>query len=98
VGTLVGIIGRWGDPKNYVSFYRPPGWQEKWDALISEIDDKKRMARLKELLQILYDEALGIPYQGDAPLLARRAGVNGFELHANHTVSHWEPENIWLKK
>jgi ABC-type transport system substrate-binding protein len=99
VGTLVGIVDRWGDPKNYISFYRPPGWQEKWNALIAQLDEKERLGQLKELIKILYDEAVGIPYQGDAPLLARHRGkVHGFNLHANHSVSFWEPENIWLSK
>jgi peptide/nickel transport system substrate-binding protein len=99
VGTLVGIMDRWGDPSNYVSFYRPPGWQEKWDALRTELNDAKRMERFKELLAILYDEAVGIPYQGDAPLLAMQPGkVHGFALHADHIVSFWQPQNVWLSK
>jgi len=99
VGTLVGIVDRWGDPSNFVSFYRPPGWQEKWNALLAQQDEKKLLVQLKELLKILYDEAAGIPYQGDAPLLARHRGkVHGFDLHANHIVSYYEPENVWLSK
>jgi len=99
VGTLVGIVERWGAPNDYISFYRPPGWQEKWNALLAQQDEKKLMLQLKELLKILYDEAAGIPYQGDAPLLARHRGkVHGFDLHANHMVSYYEPQNIWLSK
>jgi ABC-type transport system substrate-binding protein len=99
VGTLVGIVDRWGDPTMFVSFYRPPGWQEKWNALRAQQDEKKLMVQLKELLKILYDEAVGIPYQGDSPLLARQRGkVHGFDLHDNHMVNYWEPENIWLSK
>jgi ABC-type transport system substrate-binding protein len=98
VGTLVGIIGRWGDPKNYISFYRPPGWQEKWDALIAEQDDAKRLTKLKELLKILYDEAIAMPYQGDAPLMVRNSKLHNFDFHANHITSYYEPQNIWLSK
>ena len=98
VGTLVGIVERWGTPDDYISFYRPPGWQEKWNALLAQQDEKKLMVQLKELLKILYDEAVGIPYQGDAPLLARHRNVHGFDLHANHMVSYFEPQNIWLSK
>jgi ABC-type transport system substrate-binding protein len=99
VSTLVGIVDRWGEPTMMISFYRPPGWQEKWNTLRAQQDDKKRLVQLKELLKILYDEAVGIPYQGDAPLLARHRGkVHGFNFHANHTPSYYEPENIWLSK
>jgi peptide/nickel transport system substrate-binding protein len=99
VGTVVGIVDRWGDPTNYVSLYRPAGWQDKWSAMLQQLDDKKRMNQLKDLLAILYEEAIGIPYQGDAPLLARQKGkVHGFDLHNNHTVSYYEPQDIWLSK
>ena len=98
VGTLVGILDRWGDAKNYVSLYRPPGWQEKWSALIAQQDDDKRMAQLRELMKVLYDEVVGLPYQGDAPLLVRTDKVHNFDLHSHHIVSFWQPQNIWLSK
>ena len=98
VGTLVGIVDRWGDAKNFISFYRPPGWQDKWDALIAQQDDEKRLVQLKEMIKILYDEAIGIPYQGDAPLVVRRPELHGFDHHARHMVSYWEPQSIWLSK
>ena len=98
VGTLVGIVDRWGDATNYISFYRPPGWQEKWDALRAQQNDEKRLVQLKEMIKILYDEAIGIPYQGDAPLVVRRPELHGFDHHARHMVSYWEPQSIWLSK
>ncbi len=98
VGTLVGILTRWGLANDYISFYRPPEWQEKWDALVAQQDDDKRLVQLKEILKILYDEAVGIPYQGDAPQLVRDKNVHGFNLHGKHMVSYWEPQNVWLSK
>lgn len=98
VSTLVGIADRWGQPNNYVSFPRPQGWQEKWSALYSQLDDKKRLAQMKDLLRILYDEALAIPYQGDAPLVVRQKYLHGFNHHSNHMISYWEPENVWIGK
>jgi peptide/nickel transport system substrate-binding protein len=98
VGTLLGILGRWGDETNYISFYRPEGWQEKWDAITSQLDEEKRMQQLKELVKIMYDEVVGIPYQGDAPLCAQYDWVHGFDHNANHTVGYWTPQDIWLEK
>jgi hypothetical protein len=99
VGTLVGIVDRWGDPTNFISFYRPPGWQEKWNALLAQQDERRRLAQLKELLKILYDEVAGIPFQGDCPLMGiHRGKVNGFYFHANHIPSYFEPQNVWLSK
>ena len=99
VGTMVGIIDRFGDPDNYISFYRPPGWQEKWNAMRAELDDAKRMEKFKEILKILYDEVAAMPYQGDAPLMVIQPGkVHGFKHHANHIVGYWAPQDVWLSK
>jgi peptide/nickel transport system substrate-binding protein len=99
VGTLVGIVDRFGDAKNMVSMYRPAGWQDKWNAVLAQPDDKKRQAQLKELVGILYEEAVGMPYMADSPLLARQKGkIHGFDLHANHIVSYYEPQNLWMSK
>jgi peptide/nickel transport system substrate-binding protein len=98
VGTLVGILDRWGTSNNYVGLYRPPGWQEKWDALITQQDDAKRLVQFKELLKILYDEVVGIPYQGDAPQVVRIDKVHNFNHHSNHMFSYWTPPDIWLSK
>jgi peptide/nickel transport system substrate-binding protein len=98
VGTLVGVVERWGTPNDYISFYRPPGWQEKWNALLAQKDQKKLMGQLKELVKILYDEAVGIPYQGDAPLMAHSKKLHEFNLHSDHMVSYYEPQNVWLSK
>jgi peptide/nickel transport system substrate-binding protein len=99
VGTLVGIVDRWGDPANYVSFYRPPGWNDKWNALKAQMDDKKRLVQMKELMKLLVDEGVGVPYQGDAPLLVMPKGkLHGFYHHSNHMVSFWDPAEVWLSK
>lgn len=98
VGTFVGILTRWGLANDYISFYRPPGWQEKWDALLTQMDDGKRLVQLKEILKMLYDEAVGIPYQGDAPQVVRIDKLHNFNHHSNHMVSYWTPHNIWLSK
>ena len=54
--------------------------------------------QLKELLKILYDEVVGIPYQGDAPLVVRADNLHNFNHHSNHMVSYWTPPDIWLSK
>jgi len=98
VGTLVGIMGRWGDETNYISFYHPEGWQDKWDAVTAQLDEAKRTEQLKELIKILYDEVVGIPYQGDCPLVALYNNLHGFEHHAKHVTSYWAPQDVWLEK
>jgi ABC-type transport system substrate-binding protein len=98
VGTMLGILGRYGDKTTYVSTYRPDGWWEKWDALVAEMDTAKRVQILKDILKMAYDEAVYIPYQGDAPLVAMVTKLHGFAHHALHITSFWDPGNIWLSK
>jgi peptide/nickel transport system substrate-binding protein len=97
VGTLLGIQGRWGDATTYISIYQPQGYWEKWDELFAELDTTKRTEILRELLNIIYDEAIGIPYQGDAPLVAMDTKLHGFAHHAFHVTSFWAPGEVWLE-
>ncbi|MCJ7605730.1 MAG: ABC transporter substrate-binding protein [Dehalococcoidales bacterium] len=98
VGTLLGIQGRWGDPSTYISIYQPAGYWGKWDALKAEMDPVKRTGILKDILKMIYDEAIGIPYQGDAPLVAMVPELHGFAHHAFHVTSFWSPGEVWLEK
>jgi peptide/nickel transport system substrate-binding protein len=98
VGTLLGIQGRYGDPTTYISIYQPEGYWEKWDALFAELDTAKRTVILKDILKTIYDEVIGIPYQGDAPLVAMDPKLHGFAHHAFHVTSFWAPGEVWLEK
>jgi peptide/nickel transport system substrate-binding protein len=98
VGTLLGIQGRWGDPTTYISIYQPEGYWDKWDALTAELDTAKRTDILKDILKTIYDEVIGVPYQGDAPLVAMNPKLHGFAHHAFHVTSFWAPGEVWLEK
>jgi ABC-type transport system substrate-binding protein len=78
--------------------YQPDGWWDLWDALVKELDSAKRIEILKQILKLAYDEVVYIPYQGDAPLVAMNPDLYGFEHHANHMVSFWDPGNCWIGK
>jgi hypothetical protein len=62
------------------------------------MDAGKRNEILKDILQVMYDEAICIPYQGDAPLVAIVPEIHGFEHHALHITSFWDPGNVWISK
>ncbi|HSW57186.1 MAG TPA: ABC transporter substrate-binding protein [Dehalococcoidales bacterium] len=97
--NLVNYVARWGDKDNFTSFYRPPGWQAKWDQLYSQPDETRRIAQLKELVKIIYDESIGIPLAGTNSLFVSRAGqVNNFWFHSNSTSGWYESADIWLKR
>ena len=95
VGTMLGILGRYGTPGTYISYYQPAGWWDMWDSLVAEADPDQRNEILKDILQVMYDEAICIPYQGDAPLVAMIPELHGFEHHALHITSFWDPGNVW---
>ena len=98
-GTFLGLQGRYGVANDYVSFYRPAGWQAKWDAILAQPDDAKLMQQFKEIVKIIYDEANITFYQADAPLMALIPGrVNSFELHSNLAPDNFQPEAMWLSK
>jgi peptide/nickel transport system substrate-binding protein len=98
VGTLLGIQGRFGEASTYISMYQPPGYWDKWKALIAEMDTAKRNVILKDILKTIYDEGIAIPYQGDAPLVAMNPKLHGFAHHAFHVTSFWAPGEIWKAK
>jgi ABC-type transport system substrate-binding protein len=98
VGTLLGIQGRFGEPSTYISMYQPAGYWAKWDALKAELDTAKRNIILKDILKMIYDEAIAIPYQGDAPLVAINPKLHGFAHHAFHVTSFWDPGKVWEEK
>jgi ABC-type transport system substrate-binding protein len=98
VGTLLGIQGRFGDSKTYISMYQPAGYWDKWTALTQQLDPVKRNAILVDILKTIYDEAIAVPYQGDAPLVAMNPKLHGFAHHAFHVTSFWAPGEVWKDK
>lgn len=97
--NLVNYLARWGDPFNFVSFYRPRGWQEKWEKLANEPDDTKRDQLLMEIVRIIYDESIAIPLAATNSLYVRnRDQIYNYWFHSNNTSGWWESAEIWIKK
>jgi len=51
-----------------------------------------------DILETIYDEVIGITYQGDAPLVMMDPKLHGFAHHAFHVTSFWAPGEVWLEK
>ena len=99
VGNFVNIAARFGVANDYISFYRPEGWQEKWDTILATVDDAERESLYKEMLKIMNVEASVTFYQGDYPLMAiDHDVVKGFELHSGGYSDIWYPEQVWLNE
>ena len=97
--NLLNYLTRWGDATNFVSFYKPAGWQRMWDTLATQPDDAIRTNQLREIVKLMYDECIAIPFQGDVPFRVSRTGqVNGWDFHTNRTSGWYESADVWLKK
>jgi len=96
VDNTNGIITRFS--QDYPSMYRPAGFQQKWDALIAEPDQDKRNARMKELVKIMYDEAIVMPTHSDAPRSAWNGTIRDMNWHGRGTVDYFDAANMWVTK
>jgi peptide/nickel transport system substrate-binding protein len=96
-GTIGGLYARWGDPTQFVSMFRPAGWAEKWQQVISVTDENVRMNTLKDLVKMDHDQMIGFSYRANAPLTVDTGKVN-FILHRGSNIDVWWPESTWKAK
>jgi hypothetical protein len=96
--TMPGLNSRWGDPAFFVSMYKPEGWNDMWAAVMSEIDDNKRVEKMKEIVRLDYNECLTFTWRADAPFGVNDGSVHDFILHAGGAMDMWWPETTWLEK
>jgi ABC-type transport system substrate-binding protein len=97
--NFLSIAGRFGVATDYISFYRPPDWQEKWNTAVATVDDAARNALYKAMLKTMNVEANVSFYQGDYPLQVLRQDIlRGWELHSGGYSDLWYPEQVWLVK
>ena len=94
--TTVSIVSRF--IQNYPSYYRPSGWQQKWEALVEQTDEQKRIQQLKELVKIMYEEAVVIPHLWNSPLQANDGTVVDYNYHGNNTPDYFNASGVWLTK
>jgi peptide/nickel transport system substrate-binding protein len=96
VANTNGLVTRFS--QDYPSMYRPAGWQEKWDALIAEPDQEKRTVKMKELVKIMYDEAIVVPTHTDSPRSALNGTIKDMNWHGRGTVDYYDVANVWVTK
>jgi ABC-type transport system substrate-binding protein len=69
----------------YLSAYRPPGWLEKVDAALAQVDAEKRLAQERKLIKIMYDEAMAIPISTSAFLAAQDKSIRELDWGVGST-------------
>jgi len=92
-------VSTFSDPvMKSISNYKPAGWREGWDEVAAEVDYDKRMAKAKDLLRVLYNEALQTPYLQDGPRYVMDSKVQDINWGGGHTNGFFDPVNVWIKK
>ena len=96
--TMPGLNSRWGDPAFFVSMYKPAGWNDMWASVMAEIDDTKRVEKMKEIVRLDYNECLTFTWRADAPFGVGTGNIHDFALHVGGSMDVWWPENVWKDK
>jgi len=97
--TFTSWVGLYNNPIfTYPSMIKPAGWNDGWNAVISEPNIDKRYAMMRELQKKLYDQSLIITYIGDSPRGVTDGTVMDKNFYKNGLMGYWEPWNVWLKK
>jgi len=92
-------VSAFSDPvMKQVSNYKPAGWREGWDEVAAEVDYDKRLAKMRDLLKVLYSEALTTPYLQDGPRYVIDKKIQDINWGGGHTNGFFDPVNIWIKK
>ncbi|HEY97519.1 MAG TPA: ABC transporter substrate-binding protein [Dehalococcoidia bacterium] len=82
----------------YPTMKFPDNWTEDWQAVKTEPDYDKRMAQMKALLKVVYDEALVIPWMWDAPRYCINSKVHDLMWDAVDINGYFDPVNVWKEK
>ena len=53
---------------------------------------------IKNTKKVLYDEALGTPYQADAPLILINPKGRDWNYNTGRTIRYYDSAKIWLSK
>jgi peptide/nickel transport system substrate-binding protein len=96
--TLISYDTNLMNPTNWVSFKRPQGWQDMWSTVVSEPDHDKRYAKMSQMVKILYDEALVIPYQYDTPIYVTSNNLHDVRWQQGGIGHWWDCSSVWLSK
>jgi peptide/nickel transport system substrate-binding protein len=94
VGNVQSMWNRFGS-QIYPSMYRGT-FQQKLDAAISEMDYDKRLSDLKDMVSVMYSDAMVIPLYASPDLSAADKTLQG---DINWEIGHpnmWAPANAWL--
>jgi peptide/nickel transport system substrate-binding protein len=89
----------WIDPvQTYPTMQFPDGWSASWTKVRTEPDYDKRMAMMQDLLKVVYDEALVIPWMWDSPRYVISSKIHDMKWDAVDIGGYFDPVNMWKSK
>jgi len=89
----------WLNPvQTYPTMQFPDGWTASWQAVRSETDYDKRMAKMQALLKTVYDESLVIPWMWDSPRYVLNSKIHNLSWDAVDINGYFDPVNVWRDK
>ena len=92
------LANRFGTPSYYVNMYRPPGWQDKWNAIITQTDDNIRIDQIQQTIKTMAEQAMTIPiYETHSPW-ASNGKVNDIGFSVRKMTAFTDFPNLWLSK
>ncbi len=99
--SSVYLINRFGNKPFWPSMYSPPGWWDKWPAVVAQRDNKKRIAQVRELIKTMTDEAMIITLYETHPASATPSGkgrVHDIDWCGKKSVNYWNPTGVWIEQ
>lgn len=99
--SSVYLLTRFGNEAYWPSMYSPPGWWDKWNAVVAQRDEKKRIAQVSELIKIMADEAMVISVYETHPTWATYSGkgqVHDIDWCGNKNTWYWNPTGVWISR
>jgi ABC-type transport system substrate-binding protein len=61
-------------------------------------DVKAREDLVKQMLKMVYDDAMVLPLYYTGPTFAEKSGVNGIDHLTSGTKFWWDPGKVWIAK
>jgi peptide/nickel transport system substrate-binding protein len=109
-GFFIMAAGCWGNSSlwslnflfgttwDQLSVQRPDGFFDQLKKTQSAEDVKTREENLRQLLKLVYDEAMVFPFYSTGPTFAEKKGVNGIDHFTSAVKFWWDPGKVWISK
>lgn len=96
--NLLTLVSRFGNSSYFPSMYRPDGFQAKWDALVTQTDNSKRITQLQDLIKTMAEQDMTTPLWAGYPYYATDGTVHDIGWVSRTNQAYWDAAGTWLSK